>query len=344
MPIISIIVPVFNEINYVNRCIESLLRQSLEDIEIILVDDGSTDGSDAVCDSYKYDQRVRVIHQVNKGPSSARNAGISVAKGKYIGFVDSDDFVAEDMYEKMLCETAGESIDVIFCNYSLAKTNGVISSKNNYWAPVNKTLYSDEIKKILISDKNYELLWFVWKGIYKRELLIENEIQFIEGMYGEDSPFNLEVLLSAESIRIIDSPLYYYVQTQNSLVRTKYKEHLSVKLNEQYLAKKEIFEKHQLIGYEQSLYDYTLRHSIVMLLSNELNSQNSLTEMYRTFKQMRNCEMVKDAFEYANDYGANELNIMFLISLLKNRCYLLLSIVCKLYYYCRKIVNDPYKE
>ena len=99
---ISIIVPVYNVEKYLEKCIDSILNQSYQNLEIILIDDGSTDNSGSICDEYKKkDQRVQVIHQKNQGQSSARNAGLNIAKGSYIGFVDSDDWIEQNMYEKL---------------------------------------------------------------------------------------------------------------------------------------------------------------------------------------------------------------------------------------------------
>ena len=100
MPIVSVIVPVFNVEKYLDKCIESLIKQKLKDIEIILVDDGSTDLSGKICDEWKTrDSRIQVIHKKNGGLSDARNVGVELAKGKYIGFVDSDDYVSDDMFQ-----------------------------------------------------------------------------------------------------------------------------------------------------------------------------------------------------------------------------------------------------
>ena len=116
MPEISVIVPVYNCEKYIGKCIESILNQTFKDLELILIDDGSADESGKICDEYKIqDKRVKVIHEKNSGVSIARNVGINVAKGKYIGFVDSDDYLAPDMYESLYENLMKSHADVAIC-------------------------------------------------------------------------------------------------------------------------------------------------------------------------------------------------------------------------------------
>ena len=118
-PIISIIVPVYNVESYLERCINSILNQTFKNFELILVDDGSTDKSGEICDSFAgYDKRIRVIHKKNGGLSSARNVGLDVSIGKYIGFVDSDDWIDEFMYEKLYRNMIKTKSDIVICNFS----------------------------------------------------------------------------------------------------------------------------------------------------------------------------------------------------------------------------------
>ena len=113
---ISVIVPIYNIASYLRRCVESLLSQTFSDLEILLVDDGSTDGSGALCEEYrKKDGRIRVIHKENGGLVSARKAGLRAAGGAYIAYVDGDDFVEPDMYERMYAELVKQAVDVVMC-------------------------------------------------------------------------------------------------------------------------------------------------------------------------------------------------------------------------------------
>ena len=125
-PLLSIIVPVYNVENYLQKCIDSILAQTLTDFELILVDDGSPDGCPALCDAAAAkDARVRVIHQKNGGLSAARNAGLDVARGAWIGFVDSDDYIAPEMYEKLYRAVQSTGADLALCDYAKVDEAGV---------------------------------------------------------------------------------------------------------------------------------------------------------------------------------------------------------------------------
>ena len=150
MPQVSVIVPVYNTEKYLAQCVDSILAQTLRDIEVILVDDGSTDNSPAICDSYKSrDERIKVIHQQNKGLSAARNAGIRIASGKYIAFVDSDDFVDCKMYECMLHLAESENVPLVICTgfYYSDKDTNRISKKSS--CEVERTSSEELVNKWL---------------------------------------------------------------------------------------------------------------------------------------------------------------------------------------------------
>lgn len=120
--LISIIVPVYKVENYLSKCLDSMICQTYKNIEIILVDDGSPDNSGKICDDYaKKDSRIKVIHKENGGLSDARNAGLKIATGKYIGFVDSDDYISVEMYEKLYNQAKKEDADIACCNYYRVK-------------------------------------------------------------------------------------------------------------------------------------------------------------------------------------------------------------------------------
>ena len=121
-PTISIIVPVYNVEEYIHKCINSILAQTYKDFELILINDGSPDNSGIICDEYaRADSRIKVIHQQNSGLSAARNAGLAVAKGDYIGFVDSDDWIDKSMYESMITEAQTLEADIVICDYYKVK-------------------------------------------------------------------------------------------------------------------------------------------------------------------------------------------------------------------------------
>lgn len=150
---ISIIVPVYNVEKYLNRCLDSILNQTFTDFELILVDDGSTDNSGIICDEYKTkDNRIKVIHKENGGLSSARNAGLDIARGRYIGFVDSDDFISKDMYQILYNEAEKNKADMIMCEFKKVDKNYEAINNNLYKKSDIKLLKKDEILEDMYSD------------------------------------------------------------------------------------------------------------------------------------------------------------------------------------------------
>lgn len=217
-PEISIIVPVYNVEKYLKRCIDSILNQSFENFELILVDDGSTDNSGKIVDEYEgIDKRIRVIHKENGGQGSARNRGLDIAKGNYIGFVDSDDWIHRDMY-KILYE-------------NITKYNAEISQINHY--PSNNYMKDDYIKEynVEVVDNvlkefgnctSFELLLyiFVWNKLYSAN--IWKEVRFPENKFAEDLRVIYKIYDKSNKIIKIGCKLYYYYMSDNSSTRGKF--------------------------------------------------------------------------------------------------------------------------
>lgn len=223
MPKVSVIIPVYNAEKYLHKCVDSVINQTLDDIEIILVDDGSTDNSPVICDDYerKHDN-IKVFHKENGGLSSARNMGMDKATGEYIGFVDSDDYIAPEMYEKLYHASKKLGCDMAICNYQVVKDSNMLSIGKIEF-PENRRVNQNEVRTLMQTSNKRGFLWFVWKSIYKRDLLQQNGVRFIEGNIIEDTPFNMEAMLCSEGIVFFNEPLYYYEQTDNSLMRSKHK-------------------------------------------------------------------------------------------------------------------------
>ena len=162
---ISVIVPVFNNERYLKRCLDSIIGQSLSNIEIILIDDGSTDKSGKICDMYAVtDKRVKVIHQKNAGVSAARNTGISIAVGEYIGFVDSDDWIEKQMYEKMFFEAKRSNSDVVMCDATTVFEKGRTQSDTIIQLSENLILEKSDFYPSLL----LEMAGSVWRCIYSK--------------------------------------------------------------------------------------------------------------------------------------------------------------------------------
>ena len=216
---ISIIVPVYNVERYLGKCINSILNQTFADFELILVDDGSTDRSGYICDDYKKkDNRIKVIHKENGGLSSARNAGLDIAKEKYIGFVDSDDFINKNMYEFLYKDIKVNNSDIAICDYEEVYEN---EKGINYQESNSSTLVLTNIEALWkIYDKKGWNYVIAWNKLYKKYLF--DDIRFPIGKIHEDEMIAHEVLYKANKITYNNKKLYYYLQRENSIMGKKF--------------------------------------------------------------------------------------------------------------------------
>jgi len=205
-PLLSIITPVYNVSNYLNRCVNSILSQSFRELELILVDDGSTDGSSLICDEWAIkDNRVVVIHQKNGGVSSARNIGLNIAKGEYLTFVDSDDFLASDTYKiNMDFLLRHPNVDILqypYCHYNNEQ------DITNFHCPSSMMLYGPE--QIFVNWwSGTPLEYVIWNKIFRRSLWID--IHFSVGRTSEDTLLVAEFVKKANIVYISEKGLYYY--------------------------------------------------------------------------------------------------------------------------------------
>ena len=202
---LSIIVPVYNVEKYVKRCVDSILNQNYKNIELILVDDGSTDNSGIICDSYKNDLRVKVFHQKNQGVSSARNLGIEISNGNYLLFLDADDWLADKALSKLIynCNDADMIMFGAYNYIELENNNCKITKRIDFCGKKKPFLVCDKYKEIF--DKSVVL----WNKMIKREIV--SGLRFdINIRYGEDAIFLCKVLNNVNSAYIIPEELYYY--------------------------------------------------------------------------------------------------------------------------------------
>lgn len=218
--LISIIVPVFNVRDYLDRCIKSIVCQSYTNIEIILIDDGSADGSQSICDEWgKRDGRIRVFHKKNGGSSSARNFGLKMAKGEFIGFVDSDDYIADDMYDSLM-ECMDEDADIVCCGTAQIFPDAMNKQTQVYGKSNKMVSFSNEeaMKELLLVRG---LRFAVWDKLYRRELL--QGIRFPEGKTCEDYPVTYEILKRSRKTVSSGKVKYFYCYREDSISRQQFK-------------------------------------------------------------------------------------------------------------------------
>lgn len=207
-PLISIIIPVYNVKAYVGKCLDSIKRQKYENLDIIIVDDGSIDESGKICDEFaKNEIRARVFHKKNGGLSNARNFGIKKAKGEIIAFVDSDDFVQKEYVSAMYEDMEKNNVDMVICGYDLIKPKKEIIS--------GKTATI----KLLTKQENIDIV--AWNKLYKKSLFIDNNLWFPEGKKYEDTLVVYKILAQAKKVSYLDKSLYRYVERKESIMKTE---------------------------------------------------------------------------------------------------------------------------
>lgn len=230
VPFFSVILPIYNVKPWLSRCVDSVLAQGFTDYELLLVDDGATDGSGALCDELALrDSRIRVIHKENGGLSSARNAGAAEAVGKYIWWVDSDDWITPDALEQLHEAITQSDADMV--KFSYIRVEGT----NQKHIPFNAEpgLYTVQQQEVLLEKAFLSTSRFglsAWSYVYRTSFLRENELCFVsERQVGsEDYLFNLVALLKAQRVQVIDNALYYYELRLGSLSQ-RYKKDLPVR-------------------------------------------------------------------------------------------------------------------
>lgn len=216
--LISVIIPVYNVKQYLTKCVNSLTNQTFRDIEIILVNDGSTDGSGELCDQYAlFDKRVKVIHQENAGQGAARNSGLDIARGKWIGFVDADDWLDENYYEKMVMAGEKHTADMVCCD------RRVFDEENNmiYQADIVKgKSYSVEDKEEYFYKYFFKYTPSSCNKLYRKEVLKEIYFKSVTEVGSEDALFNYEVLFRLNKISEANGIFYNSLARENSTARS----------------------------------------------------------------------------------------------------------------------------
>lgn len=217
--LVSIIIPIYNVKDYLKRCIGSVQSQSHSNIEIILVDDGSLDGSSEICDHYQsIDNRVKVIHQKNGGISAARNSGLLLSNGGYLAFVDGDDYLHEDFIKTLLTCALENNADVSVCTFiRVYGDREVITNKF-----VQKCSFTniEALKDLFSYPSMCDII--IWNKLYKKSLFIDNNIIFPEGKIHEDTFTSYKLLYAANKIVFTNSPLYYYLQRRGSIMNSNF--------------------------------------------------------------------------------------------------------------------------
>lgn len=291
---ISVIVPVYNAEKFLNKCIESVEKQTYTNWELLLIDDGSSDKSaeimKAACER---DSRIKEFHQINVGPGITRNRGINLATGDYIVFLDADDYIDSEYFLLLSLE---DGKDVVFIDVNQVANNGKI---------LKKEFMSDHKKwnknRIIRAQMTGKISWGGWRKAVKRNLLIENHIQFTEHDIGEEALYSFCVLDKADSIGFIEKPVYFYVNHENSQSKLNIDDPWgpAVERMKEYLLKSNLYEK-----YADTLNAFNITATIVSL--------DKIQQIYSN-KQRENKAIERlDKFKknYDKKAGIDNINIL----------------------------------
>lgn len=215
---ITVIIPVYSVEKYLKKCVDSVLNQTHKNMEVILIDDGSTDSCGLICDEYaRRDARVHVIHQKNGGVSCARNAGIRVASGDYISFIDSDDYIEEDMFEYML-SLKKDTLDILACGFERETFDGKIFTKD--------VIQDEPDVRQLSGDERLTYVWnvpFLWNKLFPIEIFIKCGIEFDPRIrHVQDSPVCFSAALNVENVLVGKKKKYHYIIRDNSATAQKW--------------------------------------------------------------------------------------------------------------------------
>lgn len=217
MDLISVIVPVYKVEAYLDRCVQSIVNQTYSNLEIILVDDGSPDNCGCLCDAWAAkDSRIKVIHKENGGLSDARNAGMVVATGKYIAFVDSDDYIAPEMYQLLIERVQKDGSDIAACGVEMVFEDG---HPSRMLTKSGSCVLNTEEAMAAVIDESW-LKQPVWYKLYRTELV--RDILFPAGKYHEDVFWTYQAVAQAKKVSVFDTPCYFYLQRSGSIMGEGY--------------------------------------------------------------------------------------------------------------------------
>ncbi len=275
-PLLSIIVPIYNVEKYLERCIDSIINQTYKNLEIILVDDGSKDASGIIADTYaSKDDRIKVIHKENGGLSDARNHGLDQARGNYIIFIDSDDFIDSSMCEILFTIAEKYSSDIVSCNYYIFRDENRISVHSMSIQEDEKVFSGiDILKYYLIKTEPFDLN-IVCNKIFKSSLFNskDSQIRFPKGRVQEDNFTTFRLFAKSDVVTTINQPLYYYLQRADSIMANFSKKFV-----------KDTIDSHTYMA------TYLLEHKVDVMCELQLYLLNSYTDLYRKICLLDNAD------------------------------------------------------
>lgn len=283
---ISVIVPIYKVEDYLHRCVESIINQTYTNLEIILVDDGSPDNCSKICDEYaEKDSRIKVIHKKNGGLSDARNAGLLIATGEYISFIDSDDYIDINMYKSIITYMEKHDLDIAECGIK-----HVYSNKIKQDDKLDKSIHvfnsEDALKELMLERRLHQT---VWNKLYKTKLI--KNIFFEKGKIHEDEFWTYKVFMNAEKIGFLDEYLYYYIHREGSIMAQGYSSKNLDGLEARYLRYRDISESYSKLSFlaKKTTYFY----GIYLYQKYIYNTKNNKISMKKVKEYLKNISFNK---------------------------------------------------
>lgn len=309
---VSIIVPAYNAGKFVQNCMKSILSQTLKNIEVIAVDDGSTDDTREILRALaKCDSRVMVVEKnKNEGLSAARNSGIEIAKGEYIGFVDADDWVEEDAFEDMY--TKGKNADLIVAGYihdsmdeerTKVNISRSVSMSSGYWQDKRQIMmqaaFADTAK----------IFAYTWNKLYKKDIILKNQMQFSKEVLIEDFVFNTRYWSKISTLAIVDCKKYHYVKASKDALTQKFLPDFFAIMNNRFDAIRGLMTEHEVYSGEikEQLANMYIKHAIAGVVRNCSPKANySFKEQYKKTHELLRDNHSKEAQKNAKGRSKQE--------------------------------------
>lgn len=284
-PLVSVIVPVYNVEDYIEECLDSIIEQTYSHLEIIVVDDGSTDISNQKIQPYTTDNRVKLIEQENKGLSGARNSGLKAAVGKYVLFVDSDDYIERTAIEMLINQMENQNVDLIrFNGRAFLDNMNTLIEQNNY--NFSHRLEEGKIYTIDSYDANRRsFVSPVYLYIIRREILEKNHITFYEGILHEDELFTAQIFLAIDSMMYQNAFYYHRRYRENSIMTDQNPKRLKKTIDSYYriyIELEKLYVKDEVIKEQKKL----IKRQMLSIYSGVINNPLPVTEKEQVLKQM----------------------------------------------------------
>lgn len=321
--LITVIIPVYNAEKYIAECLESLINQTYKNLEIIVINDGSKDNSGTICDQYKEkDSRIQVIHKENGGVSLARNSGLEIAKGKYIAFVDGDDYLDKEYFEKMLKILKEKQVDIVLCGFNRVYDNSIEKVTKGKSLIMNKEEFLTDILNVQGG------AGIVHSKLWKKEVIqgtnFDKDIKI-----GEDSYFCIQAVKNVNNVYVLDEALYNYRFNNASAVR-KYKKDFpdlcltSMKIAKKYIEKEYNNNKNIIKKFN----NYIAYHILLITVNYCFNNENKLNWIgqIKCLKEICKVPEYKEAIKYSN-YDGLSLTRKITLFTIKYKLYFITMLI-----------------